>query len=197
MAWIIIACSANLPGLDEFSNKGVSQVIDWNEANQALYPLKTYEGCSQRLCASLSFAFVREAYNFAMPALADYTQQLLGGDARGRYTGYAAWLERIIQDLAKAGVTGVVDLLAKVERREQLEWFLADYACMPWARKATISNLIGVGYSSLVRLANAEFQQVSDDFYRYGAAIGKNLKFGNEVESSYRIAKILPAVVKA
>jgi hypothetical protein len=197
MAWIIIACSANLPGLAEFSNKGVSQVIDWNEVNQALNPLKNYEECTQRLCSSLSFAFVRKAYNFDLPTLATYTQQLLGGDARGRYTGYAAWLERIIQDLVKAGMTGVVDLLAKVERRKQLEWFLADYARMPRASKATISNLIGAGYSSLARLANAELQQVSDDFYRYGAAIGKNLKFGNEVESSYRIAKILPVVVKA
>ena len=172
-------------------------MIDWNEVNQALYPLKTYEECSQRLCASLSFAFVREAYNFDMPALAAYTQQLLGGDARGRYTGYAAWLERIIQDLAKAGVTGVVDLLAKVERREQLEWFSADYARLPWASKATISNLIGAGYGSLAKLANAEPQQLSEAFYRYGASIGKNLKYGNEVESSYRVAKILPVVVKA
>jgi hypothetical protein len=197
MAWITTACSTNLPGLAEFSNKGVSQVIDWNEVNQALYPLKNYEECTQRLCASVSFAFVREAYNFNLPTLAAYTQQLLGGDARGRYTGYAAWLERIIKDLVKAGVTGVTDLLAKVERREQLELFSADFSRMPWASKATISNLISAGYSSLAKLANAEFQQVSDDFYRYGAAIGKNLKFGNEVESSYRIAKILPVVVKA
>lgn len=71
----------------------------------------------------------------------------------------------------------------------------ADFSRMPWASKATISNIIGAGYPSLDHLAGADPQQLYDDFFRYGQAIGKNLKFGNEIESSYRIAKILPRIL--
>ncbi len=73
----------------------------------------------------------------------------------------------------------------------------ADFSRLPWASKATVSNIIGAGYGSLAKLANADLQQLSQDFYRYGVSIGKNLKFGNEIESNYKIAKILPVVVQA
>lgn len=72
----------------------------------------------------------------------------------------------------------------------------ADFSRLPWASKATISNIIGAGYGSLSKLANAEPGQLFEDFFRYGKAIGKNLKFGNEIENTYRIARLLPAVVK-
>ena len=36
----------------------------------------------------------------------------------------------------------------------------ADLARLPWASKATISNLIGAGYGSLTALANADPQQL-------------------------------------
>jgi len=72
----------------------------------------------------------------------------------------------------------------------------ADFSRLPWASKATISNIIGAGYGSLAKLANANPEQLYADFFRYGKAIGKNLKLGNEIENSYRIAKIVPAVVQ-
>ena len=65
----------------------------------------------------------------------------------------------------------------------------ADFSRLPWASKATISNIIGAGYGSLAKLANADPEQLYADFFRYGASIGKNLKLGNEIESSQRIAK--------
>ena len=71
----------------------------------------------------------------------------------------------------------------------------ADFSRMPWASKATISNIIGAGYGSIADLANANPEQLYQDFMAYGASIGKNLKFGNEIESSYRIAKIIPLVL--
>jgi hypothetical protein len=72
----------------------------------------------------------------------------------------------------------------------------ADFSRLPWASKATISNIIGAGYGSLAELANANPEQLYADFFRYGKAIGKNLKLGNEIENSYRIARIVPAVLQ-
>jgi hypothetical protein len=45
-------------------------------------------------------------------------------------------------------------------------------------------------------LVNANPEQLYADFFGYGKAIGKNLKLGNEIENSYRIAKIIPVLVK-
>jgi hypothetical protein len=72
----------------------------------------------------------------------------------------------------------------------------ADFSRLPWASKATISNIIGAGYGSLAKLASADPEQLYADFFAYGKAIGKNLKIGNEIENSCRIASLLPAVLK-
>jgi hypothetical protein len=72
----------------------------------------------------------------------------------------------------------------------------ADFSRLPWASKATISNIIGAGYPSLQALANANPEQLYKDFFTYGKKIGKNLKLGNEIENSYRIAKIVPAILE-
>ncbi len=72
----------------------------------------------------------------------------------------------------------------------------ADFSRMPWASKATISNIIGAGYGSLAQLARANPDKLYADFYTYGRKIGKNLKLGNEIQSSYRIAQIVPALVE-
>jgi hypothetical protein len=72
----------------------------------------------------------------------------------------------------------------------------ADFSRLPWSSKATISNIIGTGYCSLADLANADPEQLYTDFFRYGKSIGKNLKLGNEIENSYRIAKIVPVLVQ-
>jgi hypothetical protein len=72
----------------------------------------------------------------------------------------------------------------------------ADFSRLPWASKATISNIIGAGYASLKKLANANPDQLYRDFQNYGKSIGKNLKLGNEIDNSYRIAKIMPVIVE-
>jgi hypothetical protein len=72
----------------------------------------------------------------------------------------------------------------------------ADFSRMPWASKATISNIMGAGYTSMAQLANADPEQLYADFFQHGKDIGKNLKLGNEIENSYRIAKIIPVVVQ-
>jgi hypothetical protein len=65
-----------------------------------------------------------------------------------------------------------------------------------WTSKATISNIIGAGFGSLSKLKNANLEKLSEDFYRYGKSIGKNLKFGNEIENLHRIAKLFPVLVE-
>lgn len=92
------------------------------------------------------------------------------------------------QALAEASGLPEEVILALVNR--------ADFSRLPWASKATISNIIGAGYASLAQLANADPEQVYADFFRYGKAIGKNLKLGNEIENSYRIARIVPLLVQ-
>ena len=72
----------------------------------------------------------------------------------------------------------------------------ADLSRMPWASKATIANILGAGYGSLAELADAVPEKLYADFYRYGESIGKNLKHGNEIENSHRIAKIVPRIVQ-
>ena len=71
----------------------------------------------------------------------------------------------------------------------------ADLSRMPWASKATISNIIGAGYENVSRLASADPEQVYQDYFRYGASIKKNLKLGNEIDNSCRIAKLMPVVL--
>jgi hypothetical protein len=73
---------------------------------------------------------------------------------------------------------------------------LADLSRMPWASKATIANLFGAGYGSLSALAKADPQECAAAFYRYGKSIGKNLKFGNEIENCQRIARVLPVILR-
>jgi hypothetical protein len=73
---------------------------------------------------------------------------------------------------------------------------MADFSRLPWASKATIANISGAGCASLAQLAAADPQQLYADFFRYGESIGKNLKLGNEIENSHRIAKIVPRLVQ-
>ena len=256
--------------------------VDWDEVQRTVFPLKGYEDGCQRWRESFAYSFVCEAYNFSMIELVDYTQRLLGGDSRRRYTQYCSMLISITVELQRAGVQNVLDLLTQVETRQKLEeftgqrgvhardiaallkyliyWIIpmkkylsglvgndpslseaakilrgvgvrtnldmleqglskagrktlaeahglpeavissltnrADFSRMPWASKATISNIIGAGYGSLAELANAEPETLYADFFEYGKSIGKNLKLGNEIESSYRIAKIVPLLVQ-
>jgi hypothetical protein len=97
--------------------------IDWFEVNRALSPIKGYEDLTRRLRESFAYSFVHEAYNFTMPKLIDYTQRLLGGDARGRYVEYTALLTNTLTELDQAGVVNIQDLVAKIETRNKYEDF--------------------------------------------------------------------------
>lgn len=257
--------------------------IDWSEIEKIVIPVKSYQELCARLQHSLEYPFVRETFNFSMPALAEYTHLSVGGDQRHRYDEYAGRLIGIFDTLGQAGVKDTLDLLAKTGSRECLEdftatsgipakniasalkfllyWFIpgekylsglvrddpeasaaikvlagigvktnlallergrspsgrkalaeasglpepvvtglvhrADLSRMPWASKATIANIVGAGYGSLARLAQADPQKLYEDFFRYGKTIGKNLKLGNEIENSHRIARIVPGIVEA
>ena len=92
------------------------------------------------------------------------------------------------QALAEAGALPETMILELVHR--------ADFSRLPWASKATISNIIGAGYASLAQLAAADPQQLFQDFFRYGESIGKNLKLGNEIDNSYRIAHLVPEILR-
>jgi hypothetical protein len=261
---------------------GGHMFVNWDKVNKVMPPLKDYEDLCSRFRKSFAYPFVCETFNFTMPELVDFTRLLLGGDSRGRYAEYMSELITILTELHQAGVRNILDLIARLDTREQLinfaeqneiyahdvvavqkyliYWFFpmekylsglvsdepsitdaikvlrevgirtnlellqqgitpagrktlaessrlpgaiinelvnrADFSRMPWASKATISNIIGAGYSSLAQLANANPEQLYADFFRYGKAIGKNLKLGNEIENSYRIAKIVPALVQ-
>ena len=72
----------------------------------------------------------------------------------------------------------------------------SDFSRLPWTNKVTVSNYIGSGYVSLAQLANTSLEQVSADFYRYGESIGKNFKYGSEIDNAHRIARIVPKVVQ-
>ena len=257
-------------------------MVNWSEVQKVIFPIKSYEDVCQRLHISFAYPFVQKAYNFSLPVLDTYTQQLLKGDPRGRYTIFASQLIDIIHGLHESGVPDVVDLQKRTASREHLEvligqvkvpapkiamllkylvyWVVpaekylnglvrdapgiheaiavlrelgvrtnlqllekgisqverkvlsnkthlpvdtivelvnrADFSRMPWSSKATISNIIGAGYPSLAKLAEAEPGKLYSDFFAYGKSIGKNLKLGNEIESSYRIAKIMPKVLQ-
>jgi hypothetical protein len=254
---------------------------DWDEVLKAIFPIKKFEELYQRISASLRFRFVHYAYNFSLPELEHYTQLLLGGDPRGRYTVYNSKLKATIRNLHLAGIRNVIDLSERTKDRQHMEllaefstipapeiaevlkylvyWVIpgskylsglvqndydnpeaipglrsigirtnlellqagldsrlrkelarksrlpdntileltnrADFSRLPWSRKATISNIMCAGYTSLVQLANANPEKLVADFFAYGKSIGKNLKLGNEIESSFRIAKIIPKVL--
>lgn len=256
--------------------------VDWNELQAELYPIKDYDDLRRRWQDAFAYSFVRNVYNFTIPAIATYTHCLLGGDTRSRYTEYVQRLAKTFHQLEQAGVQNILDLITQVDTRDQFEtfvtktdvpakdliavlkylvyWFIptkkqlgeliradsplgdaikvlrqvgirtnldllqrgstqanrqllikesglpegavhelvnrADFSRMPWASKATISNIIGAGYGSLAELANANPEQLYADFYRYGASIGKNLKSGNEIDNSYRIAQMMPVLLQ-
>lgn len=258
-------------------------MVNWDEVQKIIYPIKSYEDLCRRLGISFEFAFVRAAYNFQLPELEHYTQRLLLEDSRNRYKVYASQLIGTMAELKKSGIQNVLDLKERTRDREHMELFTsqvgipapkialllqylvywvipgekylsglvrnepaiqesitvlhtagfrtnlellqaglttkarkvivektrlaysvildlvnrADFSRLPWASKATISNIIGAGYGSLAELAKADPEQLYTDFMAYGKSIGKNLKLGNEIENSFRIAKIVPVILRS
>ncbi|HSB66798.1 MAG TPA: hypothetical protein VLD65_09475, partial [Anaerolineales bacterium] len=65
-------------------------MVNWDEVQKVIIPIKNYEDMCQRLRISFDFVFVQQAYNFSLPELESYTQRLLNGDPRRRYETYAS-----------------------------------------------------------------------------------------------------------
>lgn len=256
--------------------------VDWREMQAELFPIKDYKTLLRRWQVAFSYDPIRQVYNFTLPAMIDYTQRLLGEDARQRYESYAQSLVATLQQLHHAGLPDILTLVTQLDSPQHFEtfiqknalppreiiallkylvyWFiptpkyltglvvkdspfistiqslrdqgirtnldllnrghtpsardtlaaatslppaeildvvnLADFSRLPWTSKATIANIMGVGCRSIAQLAAADPQRLYDDFFRYGQSIGKNLKLGNEIESSHRIAKILPVLIQ-
>ena len=256
--------------------------VNWDEMRREMSPIKDYDALRGRWMEAFSHPCLKEAYNFTMHEMAEYTRHLLGEDARNRYEEYAHRLIETFGQLEQAGVEDLLDLTGRIDTRGDFEEFIkrtsigardvmaalkylaywvipstkllsglvdkdsvvyqavdklrdtgvrtnldilekgrtlagrkslaknsgvaeelvselvnrADLSRLPWASKATISNILGSGYGSLHQLANADPERLYRDFYKYGTSIGKNLKLGNEIESSHRIAKIMPLIVK-
>ncbi len=105
-------------------------------------------------------------------------------------------LEILQQGLTSADRKTLADRLGLPEAVISELVHRADLSRLPWTSKATISNIIGSGYGSLARLAGADPETLYADYMSYGKAIGKNLKLGNETESSHRIAQIIPPIVR-
>jgi hypothetical protein len=78
--------------------------VDWVVVQKVLSPIKDYEDLCQRYQVSFSFSFVRAKFSLSMPQLIDYTEKLLLGDARNRYTAYNSRLVEIMTRLHQAGV---------------------------------------------------------------------------------------------
>ncbi len=256
--------------------------VDWAALRKELVPIRDYADLSRRWREAFDYPFVSRTYNFTMPKVAAYTQRLLGEDTRGRYSEYVQKLAGTFDQLQKAGVRDILDLVRQNDTSGQFEhfsvrtgvnakdlitvlkylvyWFIpstkllsslvetdsplknsvqvlrdmgirtnldilqqgltsagrkslaknsglpqrqidelvnrADFSRLPWASKATISNIIGAGCVSLSQLAVADPEQLYRNFFRYGTSIEKNLKLGNEIDNSHRIAKLIPPVLK-
>ncbi len=113
-----------------------------------------------------------------------------------RESGVRTNLEMLERGMTPAGRTSLAEIsgLPAVVISDLVN--RADFSRLPWASKATISNIIGAGYGNLSQLANADPDQLYQDFFRYGESIGKNLRLGNEIENSYRIARIVPVILQ-
>ena len=256
--------------------------VDWQAVSRIVSPVKNYEVLIQDLTESFAYDFIRQAFDYSMPELVEYTRRGLGSDPREAYRESAARVIAGFETLEAVGIISVLDLLAKVDLRPRLEaftenkkvpaagvagilkylyyWFVprkkplaslmrddtpmrpaikaladmgirssldmlahgrskterklladtsrlpvelitelvnrADLSRMPWASKATISNIIAAGYPSLASLVAAEPQKLYADYSAYGRSIGKNLKLGNEIENCHRIALTLPLILQ-
>jgi hypothetical protein len=99
-------------------------MINWNEVQKAISPVKDYESLCQRWQGSFSYPFVRETFNYSLQQLADYTLMGVGGDPKGRYKDYAARLLKTISALEGAGVQNIFDLGKKTQPRSSMETFI-------------------------------------------------------------------------
>lgn len=109
---------------------------DWDTVQAELSPIPSFEDLSRRLRGAFAYPFVQQAYDVAMPAMADYAGRLLGGDTRQRYTEYAAALTATFLQLGAAGVPGVWALVEGAGTREQF---------------ALVARETGVGAKALAR----------------------------------------------
>jgi hypothetical protein len=117
-------------------------MTDWDAITRELSPIPSFEDASRRLRGAFGYVFVQEAYDLAMPALADYTDRLLGGDTRQRYTGYAAGLIATFRRLGAAGVPGVRALVERMDTRAHFAALAQETHTAPGALAAALKFLI-------------------------------------------------------
>jgi hypothetical protein len=186
--------------LDALQAAGVADILDLTERTNSAEKLELFQA-ETGLAAPDVVGVLKFLVYWVVPAQKSLRELAKKG------SGYDAEFEALRQ----AGIRCNLDLIERGQtpaaRRELAQTcgipeaavtelvHRADFSRLPWSSTATINNLVGAGYGGLDRLVAAEIEQVSADFYRYGQAIGKNLKYGNEIDNSHRIAKLVPKVV--
>lgn len=116
--------------------------IDWAAITRELSPIPSFEDLSRRLRGAFGYAFVREAYDFTMPALADYTTRLLGGDTRQRYTDYATGLIATFRKLGAAGAPGIRALTDGIDTSAHFAAIAQEAEIAPGAFAAALKFLV-------------------------------------------------------
>ena len=187
--------------MSRLNQAGVQYILDLTERTANRTKLESFVTLSA-LSALDTIAFLKYLVYWFIPG-----EKYLSGLVR-----YDLEIVEAIKALREAGVRTNLEIIERgitaaernsLAKESELPYPLitelvnrADLSRLPWASKATISNIIGAGYASLFQLANANPQQLYEDFFRYGKTIGKNLKLGNEIENSYRIARIVPVILQ-
>lgn len=188
--------------ISDLKQKGVQDILDLVERVNSREKLELF--CEQSGVSPYNLAELLKylvywffpGYKYLSSLIRQEDAPLLDAAKKLRSAGVRSNLDLLQQASrapgrkALAETTGLpVEVITELVNR-------ADFSRLPWASKATISNIIGAGYGSMERLANADPEQLFADFFHYGDSIGKNLKLGNEIQNSYRIAKIVPVLVE-
>ena len=116
--------------------------VDWNEMQQELFPSKDYAALSKRWRDAFGYTFVRQAYMFSMSEIADYTRRLLGGDPRQRYEAYSQQLVGTIDQIKRAGVSDIIELVGRVDTSQQFEDFIDQVNIEPKEIMALLKYLV-------------------------------------------------------
>ncbi len=124
------------------AEEGRAMTIDCAAITRELSPIPSFEDLSRRLRGAFGYAFVREAYDFTMPALADYTTRLLGGDTRQRYTDYATGLIATFRKLGAAGAPGIRALTDGIDTRAHFAAIAQEAEIAPGAFAAALKFLV-------------------------------------------------------
>ncbi len=96
--------------------------VNWTDLDRQLNP--SFLVKVNDLKGSLSYAWVREAYDHGIPAATAFAEALLGCDPKQRYGGWLQSLVATLRALEAIGVTGYADLVERTGTREGVEALL-------------------------------------------------------------------------